>query len=101
MSHPDAMVTYPASNMILSADSDTSYLSETKARSRAGGHFFLSEDNPTPRNNGAILTIAQTCHVFCCRSRTRRSIHQCVRDQTTTTPPQQDGTSTTAHAGTN
>eukprot|EP00804_Cyclotella_cryptica_P024290 CCRYP_012554-RA/>CCRYP_012554-RA protein AED:0.40 eAED:0.41 QI:0/0/0/1/0/0/2/0/498 len=59
MTHPDAMITYRASNMILAVHSDTSYLSETKARSRAGGHFFPSEDDPSPRNNGAILTLAQ------------------------------------------
>eukprot|EP00804_Cyclotella_cryptica_P009391 CCRYP_018074-RA/>CCRYP_018074-RA protein AED:0.17 eAED:0.15 QI:0/0/0/0.75/0/0/4/0/1210 len=48
MTHPDAMITYRASNMILAVHSDASYLSETKARSRAGGHFFLSEDDPSP-----------------------------------------------------
>ena len=45
--------------MILAAHSDASYLSETKARSCAGGHFFLTENDEVPRNNGAILTIAQ------------------------------------------
>jgi hypothetical protein len=45
--------------MILAAHSDASYLSETKACSRAGGHFFLTENNEVPRNNGAILTLAQ------------------------------------------
>eukprot|EP00804_Cyclotella_cryptica_P027184 CCRYP_017173-RA/>CCRYP_017173-RA protein AED:0.37 eAED:0.37 QI:0/0/0/1/1/1/2/0/314 len=59
MTHPDAMITYCASNMILAVQSDASYVSETKARSRAGGHIFLSEDNPSPRNNGAILTLTQ------------------------------------------
>eukprot|EP00804_Cyclotella_cryptica_P022383 CCRYP_015922-RB/>CCRYP_015922-RB protein AED:0.47 eAED:0.47 QI:0/-1/0/1/-1/0/1/0/161 len=29
------------------------------ALSRAGGHFFLSENDKVPRNNGAILTLAQ------------------------------------------
>eukprot|EP00804_Cyclotella_cryptica_P000450 CCRYP_019933-RA/>CCRYP_019933-RA protein AED:0.03 eAED:0.04 QI:0/0/0/1/0.4/0.16/6/0/1642 len=59
MTHPDAMITYRASTMILAVHSDASYLSETKARSRAGGHFFLSEDDPSPRSNGTILTLAQ------------------------------------------
>ncbi|EJK70217.1 hypothetical protein THAOC_08442 [Thalassiosira oceanica] len=45
--------------MILAAHSDASYLSEPKARSRAGGHIFLSENVEDPPNNGAILTIAQ------------------------------------------
>eukprot|EP00804_Cyclotella_cryptica_P010139 CCRYP_018484-RA/>CCRYP_018484-RA protein AED:0.26 eAED:0.26 QI:0/-1/0/1/-1/1/1/0/264 len=39
MTHPDAMITYRASNMILAVHSDASYLSETKARSRAGDIF--------------------------------------------------------------
>jgi hypothetical protein len=48
MTHQDAIITYRASNMILAAHSDASYLSETKARSRAGGHFFLSENDEVP-----------------------------------------------------
>ena len=41
--------------MILAVHSDASYLSEPKARSRAGGHFFLASDVPIPANNGAVL----------------------------------------------
>ena len=44
--------------MILAVHSDASYLSEPKARSRAGGHFFLSTNATIPPNNGAILNIA-------------------------------------------
>ena len=44
--------------MILAVHSDASYLSEPKARSRAGGHFFLSTNAIIPPNNGAILNIA-------------------------------------------
>ena len=57
--HPDAIVTYRASDMVLAGHSDASYLSETKARSRAGGHFFMDSDTTYPNNNGAVLTIAQ------------------------------------------
>ena len=57
--HPDAIVTYHASDMVLAGHSDASYLSESKARSRAGGHFFMSTDTARPPNNGAVLTIAQ------------------------------------------
>jgi hypothetical protein len=45
--------------MVLVLHSDASYLSKPKARSRAGGHFFLSSDTENPINNGAILNIAQ------------------------------------------
>ena len=44
--------------MKLDAHSDASYLSEPKARSRVGGHFFLSNGANIPPNNGAILNIA-------------------------------------------
>jgi hypothetical protein len=54
----EAVLTYNASNMKLAAQSDASYLSEPKARSRAGGHFFLSSDSIVHHNNGAILNIA-------------------------------------------
>ena len=45
--------------MVLAAHSDATYLSETKARSQAGGHFFMAGDTTYPTNNGAVLTIAQ------------------------------------------
>jgi hypothetical protein len=54
----EAILTYNASDMILAVHSDASYLSEPKARSRAGGHFFLSSNTQLPANNGAILNIA-------------------------------------------
>ena len=46
--HPDAILRYHASGMILHIHSDASYLSEKKARSRAGGIFFLSDPLPNP-----------------------------------------------------
>ena len=42
--HPDAILTYRASNMVLAVHSNASYLTEPKARSRDGGDHFLSED---------------------------------------------------------
>ena len=58
-SQEDAVLTYRASNMVLAVHSDASYLSKSNARSRAGGHFFMSSNDPIPANNGAILTTAQ------------------------------------------
>ena len=63
--HPEATLRYHASGMILHVHSDASYLSEKKARSRAGGYFFLSDplpnplqvpppDSPPPPPNGAV-----------------------------------------------
>jgi hypothetical protein len=60
-SHPDASVRFHSSAMILNVHSDASYLSEPKARSRAGGLFFLSDQPtnlastaPPPPLNGAV-----------------------------------------------
>ena len=52
-SQEEPVLTYRASDMILAAHSDASYLSEPKARSQAGAHIFLSEDVNDPPNNGA------------------------------------------------
>ena len=39
--HPEAKIRFHASDMILNVHSDASYLSETRARSRLAGYFFL------------------------------------------------------------
>jgi hypothetical protein len=54
-----AIVTYQASDMVLAAHSDASYLLDTNACSQAGGHFFMSSNTPHPHNNRTVLTIAQ------------------------------------------
>jgi hypothetical protein len=54
----EAILTYNASKMVLATHSDASYLSKPNARSRAGGHFFLSSNSTIPQNNGAVLNIA-------------------------------------------
>jgi hypothetical protein len=59
--HPDAIIWYRASDMILNVHSDVSYLSAPKARSRVGGYFFLGSllhDGDPIKLNGAI-------HVTC------------------------------------
>ena len=56
--HDEAVLTYHASEMKLAAYIDASYLSEPKARSRAGGHFFLSNGADIPPNNEVLLNIA-------------------------------------------
>jgi hypothetical protein len=59
--HPDAILRYTRSAMVLHIHSDASYLSAPEARNRAGGHHFLSSRpvDPTkshhqPTNNGSI-----------------------------------------------
>jgi hypothetical protein len=44
--------------MILAVHSDAGYCNKKNARSRAGGHFSLSNGENFPQNNGAILTNA-------------------------------------------
>jgi hypothetical protein len=44
----EAIITYSASKMILNVHSDAGYLNEKKARSQAGGHFFLSNNDTSP-----------------------------------------------------
>jgi hypothetical protein len=66
-SNPDAIIKYHASGMILHIHSDGSYLSEPKARSRAAGHYFLSDlsldpskpPTVTPTPNGAIYSLSR------------------------------------------
>jgi hypothetical protein len=56
--HPDAIVTYHTSDMVLTGHSNALYLFKSKARSRVGGQFFMS-NKAKPPNNGTIFTIAQ------------------------------------------
>lgn len=53
-----AIIIYNASKMILAAHGDAGYCDKKNARSRAGGHFFLSNDKIFPPNNSAIQTNA-------------------------------------------
>jgi hypothetical protein len=65
-------IVYRASDMVLCTHADAGYLNETKSHSRAGAHIYLSKDNPIPRFNSAVLTIAtiiklgwEICLEFC------------------------------------
>ena len=57
-SYPNDGIVYRASDMGLCAHTDAGHLNETKSRSRVGAHIYLSEDDPIPLFNGAVLTIA-------------------------------------------
>ena len=57
--HPDAVVRFMASEMILALHLDASYLSEPGAKSRAGGHFYLKDKTDRESNNGAVLTLSK------------------------------------------
>ena len=44
VSQEDAVIAYHASDMVLAIHSDALHLSVPKARSSAGGYFFMSSD---------------------------------------------------------
>jgi len=44
----DAVLTYYRSDMVMAVHSDASYLCKPKAKSRAGGHFFMSTNAEIP-----------------------------------------------------
>jgi hypothetical protein len=54
----EAVIFYKASRMILAVHSDAGCCNEKKSRSRARGHFFLTNNDGHPPINGAILTVA-------------------------------------------
>ena len=59
--HPDAIIRYRASDMILNVHSDASYLSAPKSRSRAGGYFFLG----SLPHGGDPIKLNGAIHVTC------------------------------------
>ncbi len=59
--HPDAIIGYRASDMILNVHSDASYLSNPKACSQAGGYFFLG----SLPHNGDPIRLNGTIHILC------------------------------------
>ncbi len=65
--YPSDGMIYQSSNMILCAHSNAGFLNETNSHSRAGAHIFLSENNPFPCFNGAILSIAQIISSLWCQ----------------------------------
>ena len=53
----EAILTYKKSDMVLAIHNDASYLSESKARSRAGVHWFMAGNEEIPANNGAVMNV--------------------------------------------
>ena len=62
--YPNDGIVYQASDMILAAHSDAGFHNESKGRSRAKAHIYLSEDDPIPRWNVPILSITQVIKFF-------------------------------------
>ena len=64
---PNPVITYHPSNMVLQVHSDASYLSETEARSRAGGYHFLGTYNHLADHppNGSVENVSTIIDVVC------------------------------------
>ena len=57
--YPDATLRYKASDMIVKAHSDASYLSEPQSRIRSGEFFYMGDTTDyLSRPNGAIMVIS-------------------------------------------
>ena len=66
--HPNTIVCFHASDMCLYIDSDASYLSVIKSRSRAGGYYYLSDKaNSTkpPTNHTPNAVLHALCITLC------------------------------------
>ena len=57
--YPSDGILYRTSDMVLCVHSDVGFHNESKGRSRAGAHIFLSENDAMPRWNGPVLTLAK------------------------------------------
>ncbi len=57
--YPNNGIVYCASDMILCAHANDGFLNESQCCSCAGAHIFLSENQPYPCFNGAVLSSAQ------------------------------------------
>eukprot|EP00957_Ditylum_brightwellii_P145422 11074168-Ditylum_brightwellii.AAC.1 len=55
--YPNAKICYNASNMVLKGYSGVSYLSKQHTQSRAGGYFYLSNNN-NEKSNGPLLIVS-------------------------------------------
>jgi hypothetical protein len=66
--HPDATIQYNASDMVLYLHSNASYLSATKACSRAGGHFLSGNplDFSKHQENNLLAMAQSTPHANSC-----------------------------------
>jgi len=79
VTHPNADIRYHACDMILAIHTEASYHSEIGGKSRAVGHFYLTNHNDEDFNNqqwGHTHTFLhnKACHVISVRSGTCRSL---------------------------
>ena len=72
---------YCSGDIIFCDQSDAGFHNDSKGHSRAGAHIFLSENDPMPKWNGSVLTLAQIFfHVLTFRKKTGGTIHYSPRN---------------------
>ena len=59
VTNPYEIITYRASDMVIDGHIDASYFFVSSSRSRAGVHFYMTEESETPLNNGAVMTTSK------------------------------------------
>ena len=107
--HPDAIIWYCASDMIINVHSDASYLSAPKTRNSASGsgYFFLGS---LPRD-GDLIKLNGTIHVMCtilklvaasaAKAELGGTLPECTRSKSISTCPcRRTPTSTTTYTNT-
>jgi hypothetical protein len=72
--------------MIITVHTDVSYLSKAGGKSRAAGHFYLTNQNDKNFNNGAVLTLSAIIkHVMSSSSEAELSVLYWLQDGCTPT----------------
>eukprot|EP00957_Ditylum_brightwellii_P193468 14732410-Ditylum_brightwellii.AAC.1 len=70
VTHPDEVICYSASGMVLHIHSDASFMLESRVRSQAGGHYFCSNFTNHPATatedevplNGPVHSVCKIMH---------------------------------------
>jgi hypothetical protein len=103
--HPDAVILYRASDIILNVHIDASFLC-TKGM-QPGRWLFLPRQfttqrgpNQTQRSHSRLMHHPQACCCLRCRSQTGCTFPECPRSKSFLTHPCQTGPSTTANTNT-
>jgi hypothetical protein len=93
--HPDAILTYEKSDMVLAVHSNALYLSKAQARSQAGGHFFLTSGGQQATQqwiDPQCIKDYDISHVKRSQCRIRSIMHQRLQGGTDSEPTARDGT---------
>ena len=102
--HLYAIITYHASDMVLAGHSDTSYLSETISRSRAGGGGLCVKKHLVPSQKWIIVDYSQNRqgnHAISGRGLSGGTICQLQRSHTSKPTPRGNGAHTTTNTNAN